>query len=313
MSQLKLILTTTSSTVTVSDYLAAFVLEKEMYTPYSQLTATVFGGFSMTLLQTACRVQLLLGDTELHYGTVEQLRLVRQNGTAYCQLTSRGLTAMLLQNQIEPGLHSGMSLDRLMTEFRTFPAEITWEKNTDASNYLYVKENTSMWDGVANLTYKLCQRYPFIYHANEVRMHLPESHRTFYPRDESLLAAGMVTDQSRIYSDFYMADADGTYGKFHETDTEAAARGIVRTRQLALDRQYLYDPQQALIFRRKFAGRGLLSYYFDFTGALEADLGDRLSYSNLLDAAPITHIRITGDRRGIRTRLEVYQDAFYSE
>ena len=165
--------------------------------------------------------------------------------------------------------------------------------------------------GTANLTYKLCQRYPFVYHANEVRMHLPESYRTFHMQPGSLLGMGMVTDQSRIYSSFSMADTDGTYGKFQENDTLAEERGLVRSRKLSLDRQYLYDPQQALVFRRKFAGRGLLSYYFDLIGAVEADLGDRITYGSALLDAPVTHIRMTGNQNGVRTRLEAYRDEFY--
>ena len=311
MSELRLVLTGIDGTSTVADGIAAFVLDKEMYTPYSQLHLTAYGNFPMQVFRRIYRVKLLLGETILHYGTVEQLRLSRENGTSFVRLNSRGLTAMLLQNQLEPGLHSGMSLDGLMTAIPGLPSEITWEANTDTGNYLYVKENTSLWDGVANLTYKLCERYPFIYGANEVRMHLPSTYSIFHPADGNLLAAGTMTDQSRIYSDFYMADADGTYGKFHETTPEAAALGIVRTRQLALDRQYLYDPGQALVFRRKFAMRGLFSYFFDYIGALEANLGDRLTYGTVVENGVVNHIRMTGDRRGIRTRLETYQDGFY--
>ena len=168
-----------------------------------------------------------------------------------------------------------------------------------------------MWDGVANLTYKLCGRYPFVYHANEIRMHLPETYRNFYVGADTLLGMGMTADQSRIYSRFSMADADGTYGKFQENDPNAAALELVRTKQLPLDRQYLYDPQQALVFRQKFAGRGLVSYYFDRIGAVAADLGDRITCSGIIENAPITHIRMTGNQNGVRTRLEAYQDEFY--
>ena len=121
---------------------------------------------------------------------------------------------------------------------------------------------------------------------------------------------GMVTDQSRIYSSFSMADTDGTYGKFQENDTLAEERGLVRSRKLSLDRQYLYDPQQALVFRRKFAGRGATVYYFDLIGAVEADLGDRITYGSALLDAPVTHIRMTGNQNGVRTRLEAYRTSF---
>lgn len=308
---IQLVLMGKNSKTQISSGIASFTLDKEMYTPYSQLTAAAYGSFSLTQFADVSRVQLLVNGTEMHFGTVEQCRLTLEKGIARVQISSRGLTAMLLQNQLEPGLHTAMSLDRLMQEFVSFPKEITWESSTDISNYLFVKENTSLWDGAANLTYKLCQRYPFVYHANEVRMHLPESYRTFHMQPGTLLGMGMVTDQSRIYSSFSMADTDGTYGKFQENDTLAEEGGLVRSRKLSLDRQYLYDPQQALVFRRKFAGRGLLSYYFDLIGAVEADLGDRITYGSALLDAPVTHIRMTGNQNGVRTRLEAYRDEFY--
>ena len=124
--------------------IAAFTLDKEAYTPYSQLTATVYGNFSIQQFAGIYRVQLLLDGTELHFGTVEKFRLVQENGTSYVRFSSRGLTALLLQNQLEPGLHTAMSLDKLMQDFVTFPKEITWESDTDTSNYLFVKEGNRM-------------------------------------------------------------------------------------------------------------------------------------------------------------------------
>lgn len=220
---IQVVLITRTGKAYLANGIAAFTLDKEAYTPYSQLTATVYGNFSIQQFAGIYRVQLLLDGTELHFGTVEKFRLVQENGTSYVRFSSRGLTALLLQNQLEPGLHTAMSLDKLMQDFVTFPKEITWESDTDTSNYLFVKEGTSMWDGVANLTYKLCGRYPFVYHANEIRMHLPETYRNFYVGADTLLGMGMTADQSRIYSRFSMADADGTYGKFQENDPNAAA------------------------------------------------------------------------------------------
>ena len=141
---LKLVLKTPNNRIILSDRIASFVLEKEAYTPYSQLRIVVYGALEPELYAQVYRVQLLLDETELHLGTVEQCQTTRQQGSVYIQIVSRGLTAMLLQKQLTPGLHSGMSLDRLMTGFYSFPQEITWERSTDASNYLYVKENTSM-------------------------------------------------------------------------------------------------------------------------------------------------------------------------
>lgn len=157
---IQLVLMGKNSKTQISSGIASFTLDKEMYTPYSQLTAAAYGSFSLTQFADVSRVQLLVNGTEMHFGTVEQCRLTLENGIARVQISSRGLTAMLLQNQLEPGLHTAMSLDRLMQEFVSFPKEITWESSTDTSNYLFVKENTSLWDGAANLTYKRASGIP---------------------------------------------------------------------------------------------------------------------------------------------------------
>lgn len=306
-----LVLQSQSHTITITQ-IAAFVLNQEVYTPYSALTLSTYGTFDPAMYTGVYRVQLYHDDTQLHDGTVEQLELTLENGVRRLRLVSRGLTAMLLQNQLEPGLHGSMSLDKLLTEFYTFPEEITWEQNNDTSNYIYVKPNASMWDGIANLTFKLYGRYPFIRGANQICMNPPTQFQTYHAPDDSGVArSGMATDQSLLYSDYYMAGADGTYGTFHESDPEAVSRGLVRTKQLALDQQYLYNPQQALTFRRKFAGRRLVRYYVDLMGAWDLKLGDRLSIGTTIDAAMITHVRMTGDQKGIRTRLEAYDDPFF--
>ncbi len=309
---LQLILTGTSHTFYFSD-LHTLVLEKEIYTPYSQLTVTVYDTDSPENLLDINRAELLSDSTQLHLGTIEQLSVTKENGIIKLQLTSRGLTAMLLQNQLKPGIHTEMSLDRLMTEFYTFPEDITWEENSDTSNYIYVKQNVSMWDGIANLSYKLYQTYPFIRGANKIRITLPTIYRRYSASsDRSLIRVGMINDQSLLYSDFYMADASGTYGAYHENEPEATDRGLVRTKQLALDQQYLYDPQEALAFRRKFTDRRLQRFFFEIAGVSTLSLGDRITYGSVLSRAVLTRIRIVGDDKGLRTLMEAYADGFYA-
>ena len=131
---IQVVLITRTGKAYLANGIAAFTLDKEAYTPYSQLTATVYGNFSIQQFAGIYRVQLLLDGTELHFGTVERFRLVQETGTSYVRFSSRGLTALLLQNHLEPGLHTAMSLDKLMQDFVTYPKEITWESDTDTSN-----------------------------------------------------------------------------------------------------------------------------------------------------------------------------------
>ena len=78
-----------------------------------------------------------------------------------CRIESRGFTSLLCQNQIEPGLKTNISFNSLMDVYYTLPY-VTHEDNSDTGNYIYVKDNSNMWDGVVNLSYKLYGNYPFI-------------------------------------------------------------------------------------------------------------------------------------------------------
>ena len=78
---IQVVLITRTGKAYLANGIAAFTLDKEAYTPYSQLTATVYGNFSIQQFAGIYRVQLLLDGTELHFGTVEKFRLVQENGT----------------------------------------------------------------------------------------------------------------------------------------------------------------------------------------------------------------------------------------
>lgn len=85
---IQVVLITRTGKAYLANGIAAFTLDKEAYTPYSQLTATVYGNFSIQQFAGIYRVQLLLDGTELHFGTVERFRLVQENGTSYVRFSS---------------------------------------------------------------------------------------------------------------------------------------------------------------------------------------------------------------------------------
>ena len=65
---IQVVLITRTGKAYFANGIAAFTLDKEAYTPYSQLTATVYGNFSIQQFAGIYRVQLLLDGTELHFG-----------------------------------------------------------------------------------------------------------------------------------------------------------------------------------------------------------------------------------------------------
>lgn len=303
----------TNGRFTVTDRLLRYSLEKDVYTPYTKLSFSFAGTITqISLIKNAYRIQVSGNNTVLHFGTIDKLEFQVKGTEVICRGSSKGLTALLLWNQLPPGIYPNLSLNELMTRFCTLPEGITWEPNTDTTNYLYVGEHTSLWEGAANLSFKLLERYPYIYGANQISYTVPTAYRShsFYTGEYGY---GVTCQQSGIYSDFYMADASGDYSAFHETDALAQARGIVRTKQLPLDEQYLYNPQKALEFRRKYADKRLITYYAEFFGTRFAEIGDRLTIPDICTAAYVTGVQYYGDQNGSFTKISTYCDGFYPE
>ena len=82
--------------------IASFSLKQEIYTPYTQLSIVGYASISLDTLKDVFRVRMELNGQEVHCGTVEQLRMTRENGAVRFHVVSKGMTAMLLQNQLHP-------------------------------------------------------------------------------------------------------------------------------------------------------------------------------------------------------------------
>lgn len=131
----------------------AFRCIKDVYLPYSTLSISLVP--QQTDFGTIRRVQLTVRQTTVHDGLADQVKLEQKNGQSFLTIASRGFTSLLCQNELAKGLIAKISLDQLMKDYYPFPTQIKWEPNTDTSNYIYVKENDTMWDGVSNLCFKL--------------------------------------------------------------------------------------------------------------------------------------------------------------
>lgn len=248
----------------------------------------------------------------MHSGAVETFSCYRENGVATFEARSRGYTALLLQNQLKPGVLENMSLNKLMTNYYTFPDAITWEQSEETTNYLYAKENTGMWDGVVHLAYKLKGTYPFVRASNEIRLTIPDDAQTFdIAGMQDLLTRGVTNEQSLLYSDYYMEDAAGNGEAFSLHVPEVASLGILRTRWLALDEQYFYDPPQALEFRSLYAARHMVRSFAEFSGSTTAQLGDSAIFPGEDTPKTIGRVRLQLDETGLITRIEGYADGFF--
>ena len=288
------------------DNVLNFVFHKDVYTPYTSLTARIRANSSS--YENAAEVSLLIDGNEIHHGLVDSLKWEKRDGEDFLVIKSRGFTSLLTQNQIEPGLKMNISFNALMDNFYTLPY-VTHENNSDNSSYIYVKPNTSMWDAAANLGYKLLGTYPYIRGTNMVMISHYPTPESFDLSDEKLITSGTELVYSRLASDYHMADINGDYGNYDLSDSDAAALKIVRHKYFDLDMRFLYSPQQALAYRDKYDFRGAERVFCSYCGYSGEDLGDTVSFGSIT-AERIAEVSISGSSRGVFTEISVYRDKF---
>lgn len=284
----------------------AFSFRKDIYTPYTSLSARVRAEHSG--FDDAAEVMLAIDSKLIHHGLIDSLKTEKAGGEYFLSVTSRGFTSLLCQNQIEPGLKMNISFNMLMDNFYTLPY-VTHENNADDSSYIYVRPNTSMWDAASNLAYKLLGTYPYIRGTNTVMISPFPAPEVFDFTGSELISYGKELSCSHIASDYHMADINGNYGTFDLTNPDAAALKIVRHKYFDLDMRFLYDPQQALYFRDKFDFRGHKMLYCSYSGYCGEDLYDVVSF-NGVSSERIGSIDIRGSSKGILTETGVYRDKF---
>ena len=283
-----------------------FVFAKDAYTPYSQLTVTFKAGGIIP--SQGAEIFFWVGTNEVHHGFIDTYSVNEESGFKKAVITSRSYTSLLLDSQLPPGLYTNISINSLMTDYAAMPF-VTYEGDSTES-YIYVKNGSSIWDGISNLSYKLFGKYPYIRGSNHVTFNAYPDAQTFTYTDGQLTSKGSGIDTRKLVSFFSMADINDQYGSYTCTEQEAAARNISRSRYFEHDRRFLYAPQQAVEFRDKMSMRGWSEKFFTYSGYGGEDLFDAAVYNNV--QSDITSVKITGNRNGISTRIGLYTDKFVS-
>lgn len=285
----------------------SLVLEREIYTPYSSLTA-VFRQEGIRAADVK-RIGLLWDGQEIFLGLADCVEQYWQGGVCFIRVRSRSFTALLLQNELEPGLHANLTIGDLVQGFYTFP-HVTYE-NDSRTDYIYSTSKSSLWDSILHFVYKLTGGCAYTAE-NMVRVTLPADAPVHTLSEGLVTAFGTVYDTQRLMSHYHMEDISGTPNAYSQQNPVAVAAEIVRHRQIPFDRQHLSDPNQALIFRNLFSQRGWKARYAEYAGFHNEMPGDRASMQPFLDGERICRVRTSFGSGGLRTRLWVYEDGFFN-
>lgn len=247
-----------------------------------------------------------IGGQLLHDGCIEHAECVLEAGQYVLKFNSRSFTAALTRNQLVPGVHTAVTLQSLMETYAL--PKITYDTSMPEIRYIYVRENAAMWDSIMAYNYKLNSGFPYIRVPNLLCMTPQTGQDAVILPADALRTMQNGGDCSEMISRIDMADAAGAYGKFTRSNPEAISRNIVRIRQILLDKQYVYDPQDALRWRIDLSNRRIRSRTLSYSGYCGEDIEDLVQAGEF--RARVSRIRITGDRNGIRTEDTFYFDPF---
>lgn len=285
----------------------SFSLEREIYTPFDSVTAEFLSdGSSYTGID---RIALYADDSCIFSGLVDYLQQYHKQNRSFVRIKSRSFTSLLTQNELPPGLHGNLTMHSLMTNFYQFP-HITYD-NPEQTEYIFVKSGNTMWDGIVSFGYKITGHYPYVTQ-NHIHLLPPQEDFLIEFDNNQILESGICTDSTKLISDYHMENITGTADSYHETNPQASAFQIVRHKHIAFDQSFMYAPERALTFRNLYSCRGCQSNYLLYDGFQNIMLGQRITFSDLIQNQILCRINISFGTNGFRTKLFCYHDGFYN-
>lgn len=288
-----------------------FVFKKDKYMPYTELSVTVIDNENILSHNAVIsNVRFVLGHNILHMGIADIADHFTENGVSFITIRSRGYTSLLLNNQMVPGVHSNMSLEKLMTSYYNFPYTISWENDSNACNYIYVKEHRSMWDSVINLGYKLYKTYPYIKEANKIMLRPHNNPASVIFERDKVLKYGTAVNTTGILSHLHMQDIEGNYETYNLENPMAEKLLIVRHKQIPFDKQYLNEPDMSMKLTFALASKAWKSKYVTINGRSHLDINDLIGMEGFFGEQRVCAVMISGSSKGIQSTYYVYEDEF---
>lgn len=302
---INVVLKNTDGSEMTFDKILSFTFRKDVYQSYTSFGAKFYGDISAP--ENVSEILFTIDNKTIHHGLADNVSVTTSVSGSVISVASRSFTSLLIQNQIETGLKADISINDLINSFYTLPY-VTHEDSSEKS-YIYVKSNSNMWDGIVNISYKIYGTYPYIRGTNCIRVTAVENPSVFEYSDSEIISRGISTAERKLISHFHMSNLSGDFGEFELSDNDSISHNIVRHRFFELDRQFLYQPQQALEYRSKYASRGRKKIFCTYSGYNGEDLSDTVTFGTVQNAR-IGTVTITGNSAGIITEIGIYKDKF---
>ncbi len=281
---------------------------KERYTPYTKLSGRVW--LDSLGNEVKC-IYLNDGQSDIHVGIADNLSFMRSEGKTVVSFSSRGFSCALAHNQITPGLYSNVKLANMLGSF-SLPY-VTYESMANPIDYIFIKENDSMWDAAAAFARKLSGDYPYIYKTNNVRITRNTSASPITIPTAKLITQEIGQNYTRVISHLHMKDLEGSYNTYNLENSNATTRQLIRHRHIAFDRQWLSNPDEAMSSVIDYSMRGMRYKKLSLEGYVKAELRQLASVTCddfNITSQEISKIELSMSDKGVITTLWFYEDSY---
>lgn len=287
------------------DKCVSLSFQKERYTPYSYVSGVFITDENLPYM---AKIRLFLNNVAVHYGPVDKYEFFTEGGVNYVKFSSRGFSMGLSQNQPKPGMNLNVNLSSLIESNITVP-NVSYQQDTEVENYIFVKENSSLWDAIVALGQKSCGEYPYIYGENTVRLtKLGNSSQYTNLSNAPTIKAGSGMSLLNVVSNYHMKDTEDEYS-YNYASERASKYEIVRHKYISLDRQWLSSPENGLSHKAKFSQKGIQYDFIKLSGIYFFDLRENVIYRDL-GLKEVSKIHISGNKNGFTTQLWFYNDEY---
>ena len=285
----------------------AFSLEREAYTPYDEITATFIANDELT--QDISRIGIFLDDTRIFLGLVDNIQIYNKNNIRFLKIHSKSFTSLLTQNELSSGLHSNLTIQKLIEDYYDFPY-ITYD-NLSETGYIYVRSGNTMWDGVVSFAYKITGHYPYVMQ-NHICLSKPKNSFSTEFNKNQILEYGSIQDYSKLVSHYHMSDVLDNSNAYQKENSIAISAEIIRHKHIDFDNSFRHAPEMALTFRNLYSCRGCKAKYLVYNGFGNEQIGHQITFQDFLQNQVVCRVRTTFGTQGFQTKLWCYQDGFYN-
>ncbi|MBD5142830.1 MAG: hypothetical protein HDT22_04365 [Ruminococcus sp.] len=285
----------------------AFRLEREAYTPYDEITATFIA--DENLENNISRIGIFLDNIRIFLGLVDSIQVYDKNNIRFLKIHSKSFTSLLTQNELSSGLHSNLTIQKLIEDYYYFPY-ITYD-NLSETGYIFVKSGNTMWDGIVSFAYKITGRYPYVKQNHICLFQSQDGFSTEFTKNQ-VLEYGSTQDYSKLISHYHMSDILDNANAYQQENAIAISAEITRHKQIDFDNSFRHAPEMALTFRNLYSRRGCQAKYLVYDGFGNEQIGHKISFQDFLQNQTVCRICTTFGTQGFRTKLWCYQDGFYN-